>query len=340
MKKFLWVAAATLPLWSAPAQSGQVAQAADKHGAAEHRATAHHVKASDSHSEAFDNVIAEQAKIHGVPEGLIHRVVQRESRYDPSLIHRSYLGLMQITYATARTMGYKGDMKGLLDARTNLIYAVPYLANAYIVADQNLDRAVTLYASGYYYEAKRKHLLALLRSASSEPVEPPPAVTVVAETPPPAPVNPVTQLFHALLGPANPPPEASAPVQQSEVQQIAAQLAPAKQAQHVAIKPPAAQGSHVEPQTAEAPKLQIAEKLKSQGKPTQAVQTKMAQAVAWPSHSKPLAPIAAKTTLTQVTRTQAAHTPVARTQIARAQVEHSEAGHSEPELPTQAAPAR
>ena len=77
---------------------------------------------------------------------------------------------MQIRYATARGMGYQGTPSGLLDANTNLTYAIPYLANAYKVAGGNFDRAVALYAGGYYYEAKRKGLLHALRTAVADPV--------------------------------------------------------------------------------------------------------------------------------------------------------------------------
>ena len=77
---------------------------------------------------------------------------------------------MQIRYATARGMGYRGAVSGLLDANTNLTYAVPYLANAYRVSGGNPDRAVALYAGGYYYEAKRKGLLHTLRTGGSDPV--------------------------------------------------------------------------------------------------------------------------------------------------------------------------
>jgi soluble lytic murein transglycosylase-like protein len=67
-------------------------------------------------------------------------------------------------------MGYKGDPKGLLDPQINLTYAVPYLANAYRLADGDEDRAVTLFAAGYYYTARQKNMLASLRTASSPPV--------------------------------------------------------------------------------------------------------------------------------------------------------------------------
>jgi soluble lytic murein transglycosylase-like protein len=47
----------------------------------------------------------------------------------------------------------------LLDAETNLKYAVKYLRGAYIVAGYNSDGAVRNYSRGYYYDAKRAGLL-------------------------------------------------------------------------------------------------------------------------------------------------------------------------------------
>lgn len=118
---------------------------------------------------AIDALIAQHAKAHGIPETLVHRVVQRESGYNPRAVNRGNFGLMQIRYATARGMGYRGPESGLLDAETNLTYAVAYLANAYKVAGGNQDRAIRLYAGGYYYEAKRKGLLSALRTGIGDP---------------------------------------------------------------------------------------------------------------------------------------------------------------------------
>ena len=120
--------------------------------------------ASASERSRLDALIAQHARDHGVPEALVHRVVQRESGYNPRASNSGNLGLMQIRYATAQGMGYTGPAAGLLDANTNLTNAVPYLANAYKVAGGNTDRAVSLYAGGYYYEAKRKALLGQLRT--------------------------------------------------------------------------------------------------------------------------------------------------------------------------------
>jgi soluble lytic murein transglycosylase-like protein len=104
-------------------------------------------------------LIARHAAENNVPEALVHRVVRRESNYNPRAVGRGgAMGLMQIKYATAKAMGYSGPASGLLDADTNLTYAVRYLAGAYKVADGNHDRAVSYYANGFYYAAKRKGL--------------------------------------------------------------------------------------------------------------------------------------------------------------------------------------
>jgi soluble lytic murein transglycosylase-like protein len=89
----------------------------------------------------------------------VHRVVIRESTHRPRARNGPYYGLMQIHPQTARTMGHRGPAAELLDADTNLKYAVKYLRGAWLVADRDPDAAVMWYARGYYYEAKRKGLL-------------------------------------------------------------------------------------------------------------------------------------------------------------------------------------
>ncbi len=104
-------------------------------------------------------LVARHAAANNVPEALVRRVIHRESRGNPRAISKGNYGLMQIRLGTARAMGYRGGVEGLLDADTNMTYAVKYLAGAYRAADGNHDRAVRYYAAGYYYVAKRKGLL-------------------------------------------------------------------------------------------------------------------------------------------------------------------------------------
>lgn len=111
----------------------------------------------------LNSLISKYAKLYNVPESLVHRVVQRESTYNPSAYNSGNYGLMQIRLGTAKGLGFKGTSKDLFDAETNLKYAVKYLRGALLVADNNHDQAIRLYARGYYYDAKRKGMLHVLR---------------------------------------------------------------------------------------------------------------------------------------------------------------------------------
>lgn len=104
-------------------------------------------------------LINQYADLYDVPRPLVHRVIVRESTHRPEAINRPYYGLMQILPATARSMGFRGEPRDLLDAETNLKYAVKYLRGAWLVSDGDMDAAVGWYARGYYYEAKRRGLL-------------------------------------------------------------------------------------------------------------------------------------------------------------------------------------
>ena len=108
---------------------------------------------------SMDGLIAHYAAEYQVPEALIRRVIVRESGYNPKARNGPYYGLMQIRYDTAQSMGYRGPASGLLEADTNLHYAVRYLSGAYMVGNQNPDQAVRNYARGYYYQARAKGLL-------------------------------------------------------------------------------------------------------------------------------------------------------------------------------------
>jgi len=102
----------------------------------------------------IDSMAASAASAAGIPVSLVERVIKRESGGHPRAVSQGNYGLMQIRLGTARAMGYSGSAEGLLDAQTNMTYAVKYLAGAYRAAGGNENRAVALYASGYYAQAK------------------------------------------------------------------------------------------------------------------------------------------------------------------------------------------
>jgi soluble lytic murein transglycosylase-like protein len=104
----------------------------------------------------IESMVASAAAANGVPLELARRVVKRESGGNPRAVSKGNYGLMQIRLGTARAMGYGGGAAGLLDPQTNLTYAMKYLAGAHRAAGGSHDRAVSLYARGYYYEAKRQ----------------------------------------------------------------------------------------------------------------------------------------------------------------------------------------
>lgn len=104
-------------------------------------------------------LIEKYAAEYEVPVTLVQRVVIRESTHRPEARNGPYWGLMQILPATARSMGFRGTAPDLLDAETNLKYAVKYLRGAWLLSDGDEPTAVKWYARGYYFEAKRQDML-------------------------------------------------------------------------------------------------------------------------------------------------------------------------------------
>ncbi len=182
------------------------------------------------HPASLDEAIIKSAARHGIPESLVRRIVMRESKYNPLARNHRYWGLMQISYGTAKSMGFKGTPQELLNPVVNLRYAVPYLANAFVVAGRRQDAAVRLYAAGYYDTAKRRGLLGMLRTAESAPVSgSPDEPDQVANLAPPAPPPQDAGIFGALFGPG-----------QMQRQEQPQQVASADPSQVVAASQPAA----------------------------------------------------------------------------------------------------
>ncbi|MEM1235704.1 MAG: lytic transglycosylase domain-containing protein [Pseudomonadota bacterium] len=94
-----------------------------------------------------------------LPRSLVHRLAIRESTHRPWARNGPYYGLLQILPETARTMGFRGSPDDLLDADTNLEFALKYLRGAWLLSDGDQATAISWYARGYYFEAKRRGML-------------------------------------------------------------------------------------------------------------------------------------------------------------------------------------
>lgn len=110
-------------------------------------------------SPEVHKLINKYADHYQVPRSLVHKVIQRESDYNPQARNGRYMGLMQIDPRTATNMGFDGNPGDLLNADTNLKYAVKYLKGAWLVSDGSEAQAISWYSRGYYYEAKRRGVL-------------------------------------------------------------------------------------------------------------------------------------------------------------------------------------
>lgn len=102
-------------------------------------------KASD-----IEALVTAKAEEHGVPADLAHAVVRVESNYNPTLTGKgATLGLMQIKYATARSLGFTGTPKDLFDPATNLEWGMRYLAGARRLAKGDVCGTILRYQAGH-----------------------------------------------------------------------------------------------------------------------------------------------------------------------------------------------
>jgi soluble lytic murein transglycosylase-like protein len=99
-------------------------------------------------ASALKPLIAQYAFEHDVPFGLADAVVRLESRYNAKARNGVNLGLTQVNFHTALSLGYKGEASGLLDAETNLRYGLKYLAMAYRLAGGDTCGTILRYQFG------------------------------------------------------------------------------------------------------------------------------------------------------------------------------------------------
>ncbi len=97
----------------------------------------------------YADLIARHAARHGIPPALADAVVRVESRHNARARNGSNIGLTQISFATARRMGYAGGVEGLYDPDTNLGYGLRYLGDAYRLAGGDTCITVLKYQAGH-----------------------------------------------------------------------------------------------------------------------------------------------------------------------------------------------
>ena len=103
----------------------------------------------ESAAPTIRDLISKHARAAGVPEKLATAVVKIESRFNPRARGGSALGLMQIKYDTARSMGYAGGVTALLTPETNLQFGMKVLADAYRASNGDLCMTLARYQSGH-----------------------------------------------------------------------------------------------------------------------------------------------------------------------------------------------
>lgn len=109
----------------------------------------------------FDNevvtLVTQEARYNGIDPAFALAIAEQESGFRCRIVsgHGAY-GVMQIKYRTAKSVGYKGSPKGLLDCKTSIKYGMIYLKLAVTKARGDLCVASNYYNKGLY--TKRAHV--------------------------------------------------------------------------------------------------------------------------------------------------------------------------------------
>ena len=94
----------------------------------------------------FNDLIAEAAKMHGVPELLVHAVIRVESNYKPTAVSSAGAqGLMQLMPATAQDLGVKDSF----DPRQNIQGGTRYLKRLSNHFNGDVVKALAGYHAGF-----------------------------------------------------------------------------------------------------------------------------------------------------------------------------------------------
>lgn len=106
--------------------------------------------ATNAPTGSIKGMVTAAAKNAGVDPALGHAVVKVESMYQPKATGKGgYIGLMQLSYQTARGMGFRGSRQALYEPSANLQYGMRYLAEAVRKAGGSTCGAVSKYQGGH-----------------------------------------------------------------------------------------------------------------------------------------------------------------------------------------------
>ena len=128
-----------LPPSPTPSQAKDAASSPDPKSDGPHEAPAPTLK----------DLVSRHARENGVPEKLASAVVRIESNFNPGARGGSALGLMQIKVETARSMGFSGSARGLMEPETNLHFGMKVLADAFKASRGDVCMTLARYQSGH-----------------------------------------------------------------------------------------------------------------------------------------------------------------------------------------------
>lgn len=99
---------------------------------------------------SFRTTAACEARARALPAEYALAVMEIESFYDPEARGGDgEVGLMQVMPATARLLGFSGNLDELADPHTNIVLGVRYLAQAFRLAGGDLCTTVMKYRAGH-----------------------------------------------------------------------------------------------------------------------------------------------------------------------------------------------
>jgi soluble lytic murein transglycosylase-like protein len=98
------------------------------------------------------------AKIVGVPPYLLLAVCMTETNLTNAMLKHDgnspTYGVCQIKAGTAFDLGYKGSPEGLMEPKTNVLYAAKYLKYQLDRYDGNFCKSISAYNAGSYIESQ------------------------------------------------------------------------------------------------------------------------------------------------------------------------------------------